>query len=47
MTSSIANGIVGPGGVVETVRNMSMGPRTPMPWPMWPAKVSHRMPVEW
>ena len=47
MITSIANGIVGAGRVAGTVRNMSTGPRTPMPQPMWPAKVSHRVPVEW
>ena len=30
-----------------TVRNISTGPRTPMPWPMLPVEVSHMVPVEW
>ena len=44
MTSGIANGVVGPGRVVGTARNISMGLRTPVP--MWQAKVSHRVPGE-
>ena len=32
---------------VGTVKNTDMGPRTLGQWPMWPVKVSHRVPVEW
>ena len=45
ITSGTVNGIVDPGKVVGTVRNMNMGPRTPMH--MWQAKVSHMVPGEW
>ena len=47
MTPGIANGAVNHEKVVGTVRNMNMGLRTFVLWPMWPVKVSHRVPVEW
>ena len=47
MTSDTTRGNLDPGKTVGIVRNMSMGLRTPVPQPMWPAKVSHQVPVEW
>ena len=32
---------------VVIVKSMNMGPRTIGQWPIWPVKVSHRVPVEW
>ena len=47
MTPGIADGRQHQGNQVVVARNMSMGLRTLMPWPMWPVKVSHVVPVEW
>ena len=47
MTPGIAYGTLNHKKVVGRVRNMNMGLRTPVLWPMWPVKVSHRVPVEW
>ena len=44
MSSGTANSAVGLETAVEIVRNMTMGPRTLMPWLI---KVSHRVPVKW
>ena len=47
MTPGSADGAVHHAKAVTTVKRMNMGPRTHGQWPIWPVKVSHRVPVEW
>ena len=47
MTLGITKGTVNHEKVVGAVRYMNMGPMTLRLQPMWPVKVSHRVPVEW
>ena len=47
MTPGNEDGTVHHAKAVGTVKSMNMGLRTLGQCPMWPAKVSHRVPVEW
>ena len=47
MTSNITSGGLSQGSPAGMMRIMSMGQGTPMPQPMWQAKMSHMVPGEW
>ena len=47
MTPGITTGTVHQVKAVASVKSMNTGLRTHVPWPIWPVRVSHRMPAAW
>ena len=47
MTPGNVDGTAHHAKAVGIVKSMNMGPRTLGQLPIWPVKVSHRVPVEW